>query len=111
MNKFAEITILIICIVLFIFGIFIVFWDVLIGILSFGMSFLMACLMGVYYDVYGDDYGDDYMYECTPESEKKVEKSNNIVKLPTSCPHCGAPMKNDTCSYCGSKSEIYKVIL
>ena len=106
MNK-IEIAILIICIVLFICGAaFIAFWDLLIGIFLFGMSFLMVCILSVYYDV----YGDDYMYEPTPKSEKKGEKSNNIVKLPISCPHCGAPMKSDTCSYCGSKSEIYKVI-
>lgn len=107
MKEFAETTIWTLCIVSLISGIlFVIFWDLLVGILFFGMSFLMVCIMGVHYDV----YGDDYIYKCTPKSEKKVEKSNNIVKLPTSCPHCGAPMKNDTCAYCGSKSEIYKVI-
>jgi len=100
MKEFAKTTIWILCIVSLIGGIFfVIFWDLLIGILFFGMSFLMVCIMGVYNDV----YGDDYMYDCTPKSKKKVEKSNNTVKLPTSCTHCGAPMKSDTCSYCGSK--------
>lgn len=107
MKEFAEKTIWIICIVSLISGIvFVIFWDLLIGVLFFGMSFFMVCIMGVYHDI----YGDDYIYECAPKTEKKAEKNNNIVKLPTSCPHCGAPMKSDTCNYCGSKSEIYKVI-
>lgn len=56
------------------------------------------------------DY-EDYDYaEYDHEETTNEEKKSFIVKLKTTCPHCGAPMINDICSYCGCKSEIYKVI-
>ncbi len=52
---------------------------------------------------------DEEEYE---EEEPEPEQSPKqiIVKLDTVCPHCGAPMKDETCGYCGCKSAIYKTI-
>lgn len=61
-------------------------------------------------DDYGCAFDDGWGYDEGKKETTNEEKKQFIVKLKTTCPHCGAPMKNDTCDYCGCKSEIYKVI-
>lgn len=81
-----------------------------IWIILFGIGTLLLFIffiVGLYFD--DDDY--DYGYDDGKKETTNEEKKPFIVKLKTTCPNCGAPMKNDTCDYCGSKSEIYKVIL
>ena len=83
-----------------------------IWIIFFGIGTLL-CFIFLIVGLCSDYY---YDYDCGYDDGKKEtineEKKSFIVKLKTTCPHCGAPMKNDTCEYCGSKSEIiYKVAL
>lgn len=81
-----------------------------IWIIFFGIGTLMLLIFLIVGLCSDDDY--DYGYDDDSEKESiNEEKKPFIVKLKTTCPHCGAPMKNDTCDYCGGKSEIYKVIL
>lgn len=74
-----------------------------IGILSFFIYLINSLFIAS-----DDDY--DYGFDEGKKETANEEKKPFIVKLKTICPHCGAPMKNDTCAYCGCKSEIYKVI-
>lgn len=79
-------------------------------IIFFGVSVLFAItffIISLFEE--NDDY--NYGYDDGKKETTNEEKKPFIVKLKTTCPHCGAPMKDDTCAYCGSKSEIYKVIL
>ena len=61
-------------------------------------------------DDYDYNYNHNYGYDDGKKETKNEEKKPFIVKLKTTCTHCGAPMKGDTCEFCGCKSEIYKVI-
>lgn len=81
-----------------------------IWIIFFGISTLSGIIFFITsFFIDTDDYYD-YGYDDGKKETTNEEKKQFIVKLKTTCPHCGAPMKNDTCDYCGSKSEIYKVI-
>ena len=72
--------------------------------------FGIGALLGLIFLILSFCYDDNGYYDDGKKETKNEEKKQFIVKLKTTCPHCGAPMKNDTCDYCGSKSEIYKVI-
>jgi hypothetical protein len=72
------------------------------------LSGFTSVIISSFIDVDNNDY--DYGYDDGKKETTNEEKKPFIVKLKTTCPHCGAPMENDTCAYCGCKSEIYKVI-
>ena len=81
-----------------------------IWIVFLGFGALLGFIVIIYSFIDTDNNDYDYGYDDGKKETTNEEKKPFIVKLKTTCPHCGAPMKNDTCDYCGSKSEIYKVI-
>lgn len=62
------------------------------------------------YEIYdcGIDYDVCKSVSANTKYDKEEEKT--IVIKQTHCASCGAPLENDVCSYCGTKSVIYKRI-
>jgi len=81
-----------------------------IWLIFFGIGTLSGFIFFINFLLNATDDDYDYGYDDGKKETTNEEKKPFIVKLKTTCPHCGAPMKNDTCAYCGCKSEIYKVI-
>lgn len=60
----------------------------------------------------GVDSDDYYYHSVNSDYESKSEDNSEkiIIIKNTRCCACGAPLEDDTCSYCNTKAVIYKKI-
>lgn len=91
--------------VAFIVGVLFAFTDA-----SFILYFLLGG-GGLLMYLIGNSMMDDDLITDMIGVEKEVKNdTQNVILSETHCSSCGAPLKDDTCSYCGSKSVVYKKI-
>lgn len=87
-------------------------------VFPFAIAFFFFIIVCAIINLREEDNGDmDYYYSYHDyEQEKKVgeEKAKDekkvVIVTEKICSSCGAPLKGDTCEYCGTKAKILKVI-
>ena len=81
-------------------------WTFSAAALAIIVSAVILKLCEIYdYDI---DYSENSNNNIIRDNDNSKESA--IILKETHCASCGAPLKDDVCSYCGTRSVIYKRI-
>lgn len=93
------------------FGLFVLFFynNLEFSLILFAIAIISLGICGMLDTLY-DDYDYDVCKSVSASTKYDKEEEKTIVIKQTHCASCGAPLEDDVCSYCGTKSVIYKRI-
>lgn len=85
-------------------------WSFIGGIVALSLCALLDAIFGDVIDDSGGYVSNNCYSNGFTDGANKSSNENITMLKDTHCSSCGAPLEDDTCSYCKTKAVIYKKI-